>query len=85
MVNYDESFMIHLYVHLFFLYILNLGAVYKTFASVFCPGRVLAPWCCLRWRAAPPRWGGVQGISGGMLQLAGMDCQEEYRERNVDV
>ena len=26
LVNYDESFMIHLYVHLFFLYILNLGA-----------------------------------------------------------
>ena len=30
-------------------------AVYDIFASVFCPGRMLEPWCSLRWRAAPPR------------------------------
>ena len=27
LVYYDKSFMIHLYVHLFYLYILHLGAV----------------------------------------------------------
>ena len=35
--------MIHLYVHLLVLYILNLGAVSETFALVFCAGRVLEP------------------------------------------
>ena len=34
-------------------------------------------------RRMAPR-GGVQGIAEGMKQLAGRDCQEEYRERNVD-
>ena len=29
------------------------SAVYEIFASAFCPGRVLEPWCRLRWRAAP--------------------------------
>ena len=33
--------MIHLDVHLFFLYILNLGAVYEILDLAFCPGRVL--------------------------------------------
>ena len=36
------------------------------FALVFCTGRVLEPWCSLRWRAAPPHKGGVQVIAGGI-------------------
>ena len=35
----------------------------ETLASIFCSGRVLEPWCRLRWRAAPPNWGVVQGIA----------------------
>ena len=77
--------MIHLYVHLFFLYIMNLGPVSKHYALVFRAGRVLQPWCSLRWRAAQPHKGGVQGIAGGMKRLAGMDYLDEYRKRNVDV
>ena len=53
----------------------------KLLASVFFPGQVLEPWCRLRWRAAPPSWGGVQGIDGSdrlpggrELKLVG-DCR----------
>ena len=35
--NYDESFLINFYVHLFFLYILYLGAVYEIFGLCFLP------------------------------------------------
>ena len=77
--------MIHLYVHLFFLYIMNLGPVSEIVASLFCAGRVLEPLCSFRWRATPPNSGGIQGIAGGLKRLAGMDCQDEYRKRNVDV
>ena len=64
LVNYDGSFMIDFYVHLFFFYILYLGSVKEIFASVLCPGKVLEPWCCLGWRALRPSLGEVQGIDG---------------------
>ena len=50
------------------------------FSSVFCPVRVLEPSVSVS--------GGGQLHQAGeksRASIAGMDCQEEYRERNMDV
>ena len=78
-VNFDEFFMIHFYVHLFFLYILYLGQC-MTFLLLFSVQKEC-------WNPGAASGGGQLHQAGeeSKASMAGMDCQEEYRERNMDV